>query len=68
MEVLTPGVNGAEGKEKGKGVIVRWGLEEVPRLTGIFNNPNMRGRACPGLDPGNRNRIRGVVRSGQAGT
>ena len=25
---LAPG-NGAEGKEKGKGVIVRWGLEEV---------------------------------------
>jgi hypothetical protein len=24
-----PGVRGAEGKEKGKGVIVRWGLKEA---------------------------------------
>jgi hypothetical protein len=24
-----PGFRGAEGKEKGKGVIVRWGLEEA---------------------------------------
>ena len=35
-----PGFRGAEGKEKGKGVIVRWGLEEAPsksagRRTGI---------------------------------
>ena len=29
VEVLTPGISGAEGKEKGKGVIVRWGLEEA---------------------------------------
>ena len=44
MEVLTPGISGAEGKEKGKGVIVRWGLEEASRdKLGIFDNPNMRG-------------------------
>ncbi len=29
VKVLTPGVNGAEGKEKGKGVVVRRGLEEA---------------------------------------
>ena len=29
MEVLGPGVRGAEGKEKGKGVVVRRGLEEA---------------------------------------
>ena len=29
VEVPMPGVRGAEGKEKGKGVIARWGLEEA---------------------------------------
>ena len=29
MEVPGPGVRGAEGKEKGKGVTARWGLEEA---------------------------------------
>jgi hypothetical protein len=29
VKVLTPGVSGAEGKEKGRGVIVRWGPEEA---------------------------------------
>ena len=29
MEVPVPGSRGAEGKEKGKGVIARWGLEEA---------------------------------------
>ena len=29
VEVLAPGISGAEGEEKGKGVIVRWGLEEA---------------------------------------
>jgi len=29
VKVLAPGISGAEGKEKGKGVIVRWGLEEA---------------------------------------
>ena len=29
VKVLAPGVRGAEGKEKGKGVVVRRGLEEV---------------------------------------
>ena len=29
MEVLGPGVRGAEGKEKGKGVVARRGLEEA---------------------------------------
>jgi hypothetical protein len=30
VNVLAPGVRGAEGEEKGKGVTVRWGLEEAP--------------------------------------
>jgi hypothetical protein len=29
VKVPVPGVSGAEGKEKGKGVIVRWGLKEA---------------------------------------
>ena len=29
VKVPMPGFRGAEGKEKGKGVIVRWGLEEA---------------------------------------
>ena len=29
MKVLGPGNRGAEGKEKGKGSIVRWGLKEA---------------------------------------
>ncbi|OGW36462.1 MAG: hypothetical protein A2Y97_08500 [Nitrospirae bacterium RBG_13_39_12] len=29
VKVLTPGISGAEGKEKGKGVTVRRGLEEA---------------------------------------
>ena len=29
VEVPMPGFRGAEGKEKGKGVIARWGLEEA---------------------------------------
>ena len=29
VEVPIPGVSGAEGKEKDKGVTARWGLEEV---------------------------------------
>ena len=29
MEVPIPGIHGAEGWEKGKGVIVRWGLKEA---------------------------------------
>jgi hypothetical protein len=29
VNVLGPGIRGAAGKEKGKGVIVRWGLEEA---------------------------------------
>ncbi|MDI6761616.1 MAG: hypothetical protein QME83_01170 [Thermodesulfobacteriota bacterium] len=45
MKILTSGVNGAEGKEKGKGVVVRRGLEEA--------QSKKRGAT-------NRNRIRGV--------
>ena len=33
VEVPMPGFRGAEGKEKGKGVIVRWGLEEAQSKT-----------------------------------
>ena len=29
VKVLVPGNRGAEGEEKGKGVIVRWGLKEA---------------------------------------
>jgi hypothetical protein len=29
MEVPMPGFRGAEAKEKGKGVMARWGLEEA---------------------------------------
>ena len=29
VEVLAPGVRGSEGEEKGKGVVVRRGLEEA---------------------------------------
>ncbi len=29
VEVPMPGVSGAEGEEKGKGVTVRWGLKEA---------------------------------------
>jgi len=57
VEVPMPGFRGAEGKEKSKslprarseGVIVRWSLEEA--------QSESAGQACPGLDPGNRNRI-----------
>ena len=39
-----PGFRGAEGKEKGKGVIARWGLEEAPHgKLGICDNPKARG-------------------------
>jgi hypothetical protein len=30
VQVPVPGVSGAEGEEKGKGVIARWRLEEAP--------------------------------------
>jgi hypothetical protein len=30
VQVLAPGVRAAEGDEQGKGVTVRWGLEEAP--------------------------------------
>jgi hypothetical protein len=30
VKVVAPGVRAAEGEEKGKGVTVRWGLEEAP--------------------------------------
>ena len=33
MKVPVPGFRGAEGKEKGKGVTVRWGLEEAQSKT-----------------------------------
>jgi hypothetical protein len=47
-----PGFRGAEGKEKGKGVIARWGLEEaqsksVGRRTGI---PPKAGCGKPNLE------------------
>ena len=44
MKVLTPGFRGAEGKEKGKGVIVRWGLKGSPiQKRGTFDlEPDMR--------------------------
>jgi len=33
-----------EASKKEKGVIARWGLEEVPRSkSGIFDNPKMQG-------------------------
>ena len=35
VEVLTPGISGAEGKEKGKGVTVRWGLEEAQSKSAV---------------------------------
>ena len=38
VEVPVPGNRGAEGKEKGKGVIVRWGLEEAQsKMRGATN-------------------------------
>jgi len=49
VEVPTPGFRRAEGKEKGKGVVARRGLKEA--------QSENAGQACPGLDPGNRNRI-----------
>ena len=42
------------------GVAVRWAPEEAQ-----FKDA---GQACPGLDPGYRNRIRGVLHPGRAGT
>ena len=33
VKVLWPGFRRAEGKEKGKGVVVRWGLKEVQSET-----------------------------------
>ena len=38
VEVPVPGYRGAEGKEQGKGVIVRWGLEEAQsKMRGATN-------------------------------
>src|SRR5262245_45359499 len=30
VQVLVPGISGADGEEQGKGITVRWGLEEAP--------------------------------------
>jgi len=55
-----PGLRGAEGKEKGKGVIVRWGLEEAQsksagRRTGtgyeVWYARGERARDCEALHP-----------------
>jgi hypothetical protein len=60
VEVLTPGFRGAEGKEKGKGVIVRWGLKEAQsknagRRTGtgyeVWYARGERARDCKALHP-----------------
>ena len=57
MEVLTPGISGAEGKEKGKGVIARWGSEEaqsksagrrIPLKAGIRGVVDRRGEVSRG--------------------
>ena len=43
VEVPGPGVRGAEGKEKGKGVVVRRGLEEAQsKDAGDEQEPDMR--------------------------
>lgn len=44
VQVLTPGVCGAEGKEKCKGVMARWGLEEAQSESAA--------QACPGPQSG----------------
>jgi hypothetical protein len=60
VKVLTPGIRGAEGKEKGKGVIVRWGLKEAQsenagRRTGtgyeVWYARGERARDCEALHP-----------------
>jgi len=60
VRVLAPGVSGAEGKEKGKGVIARWGLEEAQskhagRRTGtryeVWYTRNELARDSEVLDP-----------------
>jgi hypothetical protein len=60
VEVPMPGFRGAEGKEKGKGVIVRWGLEEAQsksagRRTGtgyeVWYARGERARDCEALHP-----------------
>jgi len=62
VEVLGPGIRGAEGKEKGKGVVARRGLEEA-------QSKDAGRPVCVRTHrQANRNRIRGVVRPGRAGT
>jgi hypothetical protein len=47
VQALTPGFRGAEGKEKSKGVMARWRLEEAQSKSA--------GQACPGPRSGEQN-------------